>query len=1092
VTETNRSQFKKRAAALAVASCLSLSPWLAEAAGLGKLTVYSGLGQPLRAELDIGASREELGGMTARLAPVDAFKQAGVDYASVLRELRFSVEKRANGQSVVKVTSVKPVNEPFLDLLVELTWPSGRLVREYTFLLDPPDMAPKGAVSQGSVAEARVVDTVPGGGGSAAAPVPATRAQRLAPAPKVPAESKKVETEGSRVVQPGDTLRKIAAETKYEGVSLEQMLVGLFQSNPDAFVGKNINRLKSGAILGIPEKSAVESVTDAEAKKVYVAQSADWNAYRQKLAAAAAKAPARDEAAGQASSGKITAKVDDKVLPAEQSKDQVKVSKTELPGKAAASGKAAGLSEADAIAKDKALKEAQDRLAQLEKNVGDLQKLVELKTQKLTELQQQAAAKKEEPKPAEAAKPVEQPKVVEPAKPVEPVKSAEPPKVEAPAKPVEETKPEEQKPPVVAPEPPKPAPPVAEKKPVPPSAPVVEEPGFVDSLLEDPLPLVGGGGILALLAGYFLVKRRRNQNPSLETTAAPGPSSLGPNSVFRMTGGQSVDTGNTPPQTGDFSQTGPGTIDTDEVDPVAEADVYMAYGRDTQAEEILLEALQKDPQRTAIHAKLLEIYANRKSLKQFETLASELYAQTAGVGADWDKVAALGAVLDPENPLYSGARASMPSSFDADATMVASPEALAKATLAIPGAFPQLSEDLLVPDSSSEPEVIEAPEPPIDTLVLSEPPAVEAVAEAPVEPEVELAADVMSLDFDLGDPVVESAPVVAEEPVFDSTIVSDTDALDFDLGGTDEPATEAGIPEIGELRVDDDFSMTGSDLSFDLSPPARSSIIEQAASQLADAQVQEDLAAELEGQADDAAPDFSPEGTMVISSDQDVPGDDFDAEMEPAVSTFVGADGSAFGAEEPEPEVAPAPAEVEPEMVDFDLDLPATQTIVNPLPENDEASTATVVNPMAMQQHEFEVDNPELAATTVNAGVLDEDSLEFDVKLTDSVFLGQPMMQPDFDIGSINLDLAVEPEDKPDLKASSVEPEELPEPISSPPADAPRDALWEEANTKLDLAKAYEEMGDLEGARELLQEVVGEGPSDLVEQARSILGRIGE
>lgn len=1087
MTETNRSQFKKRAAALAVASCLSLSPWLAEAAGLGKLTVYSGLGQPLRAELEIGANREELGGMTARLAPVDAFKQAGVDYASVLRELRFSVEKRANGQSVVKVTSVKPVNEPFLDLLVELTWPSGRLVREYTFLLDPPDMAPKGAVSQGSVAEARVVDTVPGGGGSAAVPTPATRAQRQAPAPKASAEPKKVETEGSRVVQPGDTLRKIAVETKYEGVSLEQMLVGLFQSNPDAFVGKNINRLKSGAILGIPEKSAVESVTDAEAKKVYVAQSADWNTYRQKLAAAAAKAPARDETGGQASSGKITAKVDDKALPVEQSKDQVKVSKTELPGKAAASGKAAGLSEADAIAKDKALKEAQDRLAQLEKNVGELQKLVELKTQKLTELQQQAAAKKEEPKPAEAAKPVEPPKVVEPAKPVEP------PKVEAPVKPVEEAKPEEQKPPVVVPEPPKAAPPVAEQKPLPQPVPVVEEPGFVDSLLEDPLPLVGGGGILALLAGYFLVKRRRNQNPSLETTAAPGPSSLGPNSVFRMTGGQSVDTGNTPPQTGDFSQTGPGTIDTDEVDPVAEADVYMAYGRDTQAEEILLEALQKDPQRTAIHAKLLEIYANRKSLKQFETLASELYAQTAGVGADWDKVAALGAELDPENPLYSGARASMPSSFDADATMVASPEALAKATLAIPGAFSQLSEDLLVPDSQPEPEVTPAPEPVIDTLVLSEPPAVEPVAEATAEPEVELAADVMSLDFDLGEPVVESAPVAAEEQAFASTVVSDTDALDFDLGGTDEPATETVIPEIGELRVDDDFSMTGSDLSFDLSPPASSSIIEQAASQLAELPVQEDLSVDVGGEAD-ATPDFSPEGTMVISSDQDVPSDDFDAEMEPAVSTFVGADGSAFGAEEPEPEVAPAPAEVEPEMVDFDLDLPATQTIVNPLPENDEASTATVVNPLAMQQHEFEVDNPELAATTVNTGVLDDDSLEFDVKLTDSVFLGQPMMQPDFDIGSINLDLAAEPEDKPDLKASSVEPEDLPEPISSPAADAdaPHDAQWEEANTKLDLAKAYEEMGDLEGARELLQEVVGEGPSDLVEQARSILGRIGE
>ena len=171
--------------------------------------------------------------------------------------------------------------------------------------------------------------------------------------------------------------------------------------------------------------------------------------------------------------------------------------------------------------------------------------------------------------------------------------------------------------------------------------------------MEDPLPLGAGAASWPLLAAYFALKRRR----SAQATSHPndcGADALqsGSETLFRMTGGQSVDTGNTPPQTGDFSQTGPGTIDTDEVDPVAEADVYMAYGRDTQAEEILLEALQKDPQRTAIHAKLLEIYANRRSLKQFETLASELYAQTAGIGPDWEKVALLGASLDPGNPLY--------------------------------------------------------------------------------------------------------------------------------------------------------------------------------------------------------------------------------------------------------------------------------------------------------------------------------------------------------------------------------------------------------------------------------------------------------
>ncbi|RIX46961.1 MAG: pilus assembly protein [Rhodocyclales bacterium GT-UBC] len=1021
----------------------------------------------MRAELEIGANRDELAGMTARLAPVDAFKQAGVDYASVLRELRFSVEKRANGASVVKVTSVKPVNEPFLDLLVELSWPAGRLVREYTFLLDPPDVTQKGAASQGTVAEAKVVDVPPAVDGAAAS---VTRPQRSTPIAKPPRETKAESVEGGRLVQPGDTLRKIATETKYEGVSLEQMLVGLFQANPDAFIGKNINRLKSGVILGVPDKSTVESVSEAEAKKVYVAQSSDWNAYRQKLASAAAKAPAKEDTGAQASSGKITAKVDDKKLPEEQAKDQVKVSKTEVAGKSVSAGK--GLSEADAIAKDRALKEAQDRLAQLEKNVGELQKLVELKNQKLSELQQQAAVKKEEPKAVEPAKPVEPPKVVEPPKP------QDQPKLEQSAKPVDEPKPEEQKAPVVAPEPPKPAPPVVEKKPAPIVVPEAEEPGFVDSLLEDPLPLAGGAGILALLAGYFVFKRRRNQSTSLETTAAPGPSSLGPNSVFRMTGGQSVDTGNTPPQTGDFSQTGPGTIDTDEVDPVAEADVYMAYGRDTQAEEILLEALLKDPQRTAIHAKLLEIYANRKSLKQFETLASELYAQTGGVGADWDKAAALGAALDPENPLYSAARTNVAASaFDADATMVASPEAIHKATMAIPDVLTQRLEEVggAAPEVESPLSFGQA----VDTHVLAEPAEPEAeVVEVPAEPEVDLASDVMSLDFDLGEPVIEEASpaVPVDEPVAEPA------ALDFDLGGVDElsqPAVEE--PEIGELRVDDDFSMTGSDLSFDISPPASDLVGEV------------DLGTEVLSLDDkDAPPDFSPEGTLVVSIDPEVDAEDFEDEMESAVSTFVGGDAAEAGSNDlsqPE-EVSPA---VTASDIDFDLDL-AEGNKPDADVEAEGDATATVVNPLAMRENDFEVDNPELIATTVNVGVMDEDSLEFDVKLTDSVFLGQPMMQPEFDIGSINLDLAAESDTKAEEVVPSVAPEALPEPIQSASSAtvSTHDAQWEEVNTKLDLAKAYEEMGDLEGARELLQEVVAEGPADLVEQARSILDRIGE
>ena len=115
----------------------------------------------------------------------------------------------------------------------------------------------------------------------------------------------------------------------------------------------------------------------------------------------------------------------------------------------------------------------------------------------------------------------------------------------------------------------------------------------------------------------------------------------------------------------DFSQAGPGSIDTDAVDPVAEADVYMAYGRDVQAEEILVEARLKDPKRYAIHLKLLEIYSNRKDLKQFESLATDLYTDSGGVGADWEKAAAMGIKLDPGNPLFGASAQAAPAAFDA-------------------------------------------------------------------------------------------------------------------------------------------------------------------------------------------------------------------------------------------------------------------------------------------------------------------------------------------------------------------------------------------------------------------------------------------
>ena len=237
----------------------------ASAAGLGRLTVLSSLGQPLRAEIDLAAiTREEAASLAARLASPDAFRQAGVDYNTALLGIRFSVQRRAGGQYYVSLVSSQPINEPFLDLLVELNWATGRLVREYTFLLDPADMKP---VAPPSVAPAPVI-RAEAPRAAEPAPTPAPVAAPVAARPAEPAmvvkptpkpASKPVATPkpassappagGTYEVRKGDTLGKIARQSAQEGVSLDQMLIALLRANPDAFVGGNVNRLKSGVIL---------------------------------------------------------------------------------------------------------------------------------------------------------------------------------------------------------------------------------------------------------------------------------------------------------------------------------------------------------------------------------------------------------------------------------------------------------------------------------------------------------------------------------------------------------------------------------------------------------------------------------------------------------------------------------------------------------------------------------------------------------------------------------------------------------------------------------------------------------------------------
>jgi pilus assembly protein FimV len=980
---------------------LALLPLEVPAAGLGRLAVLSGLGQPLRAEIEVvSLQRAEAESLSAKIATPDAFRDAGVDYGAVVPRVRTALERRPNDRYVIVLSTPQPVEEPFLDLLVELNWASGRLVRQYTFLLDPVDYrGPQpiaAAPAKPAVTEVRPVDaprlpevsaaapaapvaTPPAASAepaptaaptpaetpaaqppaepAAAAPASATPAPAT-PAPTAPAPAaaaaRASEPAATYEVQKGDTLSKVAQQYRPEGVTLQQMLVALYRANEEAFIRKNMNLVRAGRVLTIPDREAVDVIAAADAGRIVVAQWQDFNDYRAQLGGAIAAAPARTEPPQQQrAAGQITEQPEaTAAAPKAAPRDELRISKADQAAKGA---KAAAAGRADDLAaRERALQEANSRVGDLERNVKDLQGLVELKSKQLADLQKQAeaakaatakaadaqaakaatakaadaqaakaaaaakvadaeAAKAAAAKAAEAeaakaaaAKAAEAEaakaaaaaaaKAPEPAKAVEVAKAPEAPKAAEPA-PAAPPKPEAPK--AEAPKPP--APPKAAAAPKKPAPPPPPEPSLVEAILDEPLYLAGGGGgILALLIGGYLWRRKRSAK--LENSLL-GVTTTDSSSVFGTTGGRSVDTGGSSLQT-DFSQSGIGAIDTDEVDPVAEADVYMAYGRDAQAEEILKEALLKDPNRQTVRVKLLEIYAARKDLKAFETTAGEIYAATGGQGPEWQKAVELGLSIDASNPMYGGGGARRETG----------------------GRAPER-----------------------DTVVL---PAAGGAAGGAA------AAMASDLAFDLADG---KAPP----------------SIDFDLGG----GGRAAGPAVPDLALDV-ASQAPADLGFDLN-----------------------LGGDSQKPAVEEASDFSPSGTFIM-----------DAATKKAVSDMVEAQGAAPGS------------------LEIDFELPGTKGGAAP---GEQTARMQAAQPANVTEVDFKLGEPTKPAASA------------------------------MDLGGISFDLG---------KGGG--------------EGAPVDARWQEVATKLDLAKAYEEMGDKDGARELLNEVLKEGDAAQQQQAKQMLAAI--
>jgi pilus assembly protein FimV len=608
-------------------------------------------------------------------------------------------------------------------------------------------------------------------------------------------------------VKRGDTLNKIAQELRPESVSLEQMLVALYRENQSAFIDNNMNRLRTGQILKVPSAGDAAQIEIKEARNEIKAQVSNWNAYREQVAGNASVAPAKPSTASNEAGGKISVAKPDAPAPARIGGDQLKIAKSDAAGGTAGGAGAAGSGNAAQVtqlreektAAENALKESNSRVKDLEKQITDMRKLMELKGM---------AGKDGKPAP-EPAKPVEskvatatpakvEPPKAEPAK-VEPAK-AEPPKVDA--KPAD-TKPVDIKPPETklaeAPkaDAPKPVPKPAVKAPPPPP-----EPSFMDEW-----GLIAGGGLASVLGlgGLFAFMSRRKKkgatgnSTSMSKQSSIMPSDLKPNTVTGKGGGGLVDTGNSSFLT-DFDKTGPGSIDTDEVDPVAEAEVYIAYGRDAQAEEILKEAMSRDKSRHEITVKLLEIYHARKSVQAFETVAKELKDTIGGNHPIWAKVAAMGTSIDPANALYGG---SGPAYAATGAFTAGGTDVIAAGSDQAEKAPPDLDFDLGFSDSPAT-----SASAPIDiTSPNSEPSALSGGLDFDLDlnssaaPASAAAPESSALDFDLALDV----PDIPAPPAASAAPAEAGGGFDFDLSSLSLGSADATLPKPAAAA---DFSQT--------------------------------------------------------------------------------------------------------------------------------------------------------------------------------------------------------------------------------------------------------------------------------------------
>lgn len=651
------------------APLLLATPLGAWALGLGDIELKSALNQPLRAEIELlSVTPEELDGLRVALASRETFERFNLDRPAWLSDLRFDVRPAGAGRYVVTVTSRQPVTDPFLTMLVEATWPRGRLLREYTVLLDPPIFSPD-IGAEPPIRQAEAGSSASSAGGAVARqPEPRTASTPSAGAPSVartPTEDRLV---GDRYgpVESAETLWSIATRLRPSGVTVNQMMVALYEANPSAFDG-NMNLLLRGATLVVPSRDALLARSAAEATAMVRSHEDAWRGGAEAAGTAVAAASTSQPGSQQ---GRL------RLIPPSTESVSGAGSATSAAGDGGAS--------ADEVAR------LESEVARLTAELEQSRRLLELRNAELEALQARLADGGAVPEPAEeAARPavaagvdLESEQIFVDEEPVDsPVDS-----------PVEEATVDEEQAAIdesienAATD----EPAAVETAPVeaPAAAPVAapprptEEPSLLSRILgvlSSPFVLIGVGiGAVLLTAVWYLRNRREDiedvtgrwealeaelNDESGDTTSDlkaldEGASVAGPVAATAAAAAGKAATAAAREEPAapniDDSISSQTVINLDQGDVLAEADFHMAYGLYDQAAELVQKALENEPHRRDLRVKLLEVYfvwGNKEAFRE----AAQAFKDEIGAtpDSDWDKVLIMGKQICPGDPLFA-------------------------------------------------------------------------------------------------------------------------------------------------------------------------------------------------------------------------------------------------------------------------------------------------------------------------------------------------------------------------------------------------------------------------------------------------------